>query len=228
MVVAYGKLLPRAFLSLLPNRCLNVHFSLLPRYRGAAPIQWALLNDEEETGVTTMIISEKLDAGPVLLQKKIAIGEEDNAEILGARLANAGAQLLEETMEGWRQEELTPRPQNEREVTLAPSLKKDDGKIDWTRKAKVIWCQVRALNPWPGAWTVLDGKRVKIHRADIVPRTEKRVPGEIYGLEPDGIEVVCGQNTLLITELQIEGKKKMSASEFLHGYPLSEGKRFGE
>lgn len=232
IVVAYGRILPRSFLQLFPNRCWNVHFSLLPKYRGAAPVQWALLNDEPETGVTTMLIQERLDAGPILMQKKIVISEEDTASTLGTRLANAGGHLLRETLEALENDELAPQPQNEREATLAPSFQKEDGRLDWSRKAKMLWCQVRAMNPWPGAWTLLDGKRLKIHHAEALSRKTTEPPGTVIstgakGNLPKGIEIACGHDVLLVDELQLEGKKKMDASDFLQGYPLAEGKQLG-
>lgn len=232
IVVAYGRILPRSFLQLFPNRCWNVHFSLLPKYRGAAPVQWALLNDEPETGVTTMLIQERLDAGPILMQKKIVMSEEDTASTLGTRLANAGGHLLRETLEALANDELSPQPQNEREVTLAPSFKKEDGRLDWNRKAKALWCQVRAMNPWPGAWTLVDGKRLKIHHAECLSRKTTEPPGTVIsagakGNLPKGIEIACGHDVLLVDELQLEGKKKMNASDFLQGYPLAEGKQLG-
>lgn len=228
IVVAYGKILPKSFLDLTPNRCLNLHFSLLPKYRGAAPIQWALLNDEAETGVTTMVINERLDAGPVLLQKKVVLSEEDTTETLGARLANIGSPLLLETLEALKNGELTPKPQNEREATLAPSLKKEFGHIDWSRKARAIGCQVRAASPWPGAWTLLDGKQLKIHRAEVLGHHHPESPGSVVATGLQGIEVACGQDRLLLTEVQLEGRKKMDAIDFLNGYPLAGGKKLGE
>lgn len=227
VVVAYGKILPREILEVPPKKCLNVHFSLLPKYRGAAPVQWALINEEEETGVTTFYLTERLDAGPILLQKKVPIEPEDNAGLLGHRLAVAGAALLLATLEGIEAGTVDPIPQNDRLATQAPPLKKEDGTIDWERKASVIWGQVRGMNPWPGATTHLDKKVLKIYSASPQSRKKPGSPGEIVGLSPEAIEVACGQGTLLVRELQLEGRRRMAASEFLKGCPLEAGQRFG-
>jgi methionyl-tRNA formyltransferase len=226
VVVAYGKILPKEILELPPKGCVNVHFSLLPKYRGAAPMQWAMIHEETETGVTTMKISQKLDAGDIYLQKKTAILPEDDAEILGHRLAIVGAQLLAETIEGIESDSLDPIPQNDAQATLAPPLKKEDGKIDWSEKAKTIASKIRAVVPWPGAFTFLNGKLLKIYHASPLPR-KQAAPGEILATNAEGIEIACAQDALLITELQLEGKRRMSASDFLKGHPLEVGQKLG-
>ena len=225
VVAAYGRLLPREVLELTPGRCLNVHFSLLPKYRGAAPVQWALINGETESGVTIMQIVERLDAGPILSQKKVLIEPEDNAEILGHRLATVGADLLRETIDRLKDGTIEPIPQNDRLATLAPPLKKEDGRIDWTKKARTIFCQIRGMTPWPGAFTQLDKKLLKIYSTEVIARRREAVPGEILSVSPEGIEIACGQEALLIKEVQLEGKKKMPVSEFLKGHPLERGQR---
>jgi methionyl-tRNA formyltransferase len=227
VIVAYGKILPKEILDLPPKKCLNVHFSLLPKYRGAAPVQWALINDESETGVTTFYLVEKVDAGPILLQKKVLIEPEDNAEILGHRLAVAGAQLLKETIERLKANELDPVPQNERSATYAPPLKKEDGRIDWKRKAKAIGCQIRGMTPWPGAYTQLNGKMFKIHSAELISGKKSGTPGEVIQAGPLGMEVACGQGAILLKEIQLEGKRKMEVSEFLRGHPIEVGQKLG-
>ncbi len=229
VIVAYGRILPKEILSLPPMKCLNVHFSLLPQYRGAAPIQWALMNDEATTGVTTFYLVEKLDAGPILMQKKVVVEPEDNVEILGNRLAVVGSQLLRETIALLKGGGINAVPQNERQVTLAPPLKKEDGLIDWSRKAKVIRSQVRGTTPWPGAYTLLKGKIFKIASAAVIPlKKESAVPGEIIQTGEEGIEVACGRDGLLLKEVQLEGGKKMDAAVFLKGHPLAIGERLGK
>ncbi|MBI2082124.1 MAG: methionyl-tRNA formyltransferase [Deltaproteobacteria bacterium] len=220
VVVAYGKILPKEILE-IPKHCVNLHFSLLPKYRGAAPVQWALINGEEETGVTTMFMVEKLDAGPILMQKKVSIESDETAETLGQRLANSGAQLLVETIGLLEKGDLRPTPQNESEATLAPSLKKEDGQLDFSKKATTLLNQIRGVTPWPGAFTHLQGKLLKIHRASVSDKSGK--PGEVLAISPEGIEIGCGKGSLVIHELQLEGKKRMLAAEFLKGHPLKLG-----
>ncbi len=227
VVVAYGKILPRELLDLPPRKCLNVHFSLLPKYRGAAPVQWALINDEEETGVTTFLIGEKVDAGPIFLQKKVLINSEDTTEILGQRLALVGAEILAETVQGIKENRLDPIPQNDRLATMAPLLKKEDGKIDWGRKATTIANQVRGMNPWPGTFTHRQGLLLKVFHAEAAPGRRGAQPGEVLVTEDEGIEVACGHGALRIRELQIEGGRRMSATDFLKGHAIKPGERLG-
>lgn len=226
-IAAYGKILPKEVLNLPPHGCINVHFSLLPKYRGAAPLQWALINGDEETGVTIFRLNEGVDSGPILLQRKVMIHDEDNAEILGRRLAIIGAELLIEALDGLADGSLEAVPQNDRQATKAPLLKKEDGLIDWSRKAKVVWGQIRGMTPWPGAFTSLKGKRLKIHSAEPVDHAKKGVSGEIVEISDDGLQVACGQGSLLIKDLQIEGGKRLAISEFLKGHPLSAGDKLG-
>ncbi len=227
VIVAYGRILPKEILELPPLKSINLHFSFLPKYRGAAPMQWALMNGEEETGVTTFFLVEKVDAGPILLQKKMVIEPEDNVEILGHRLANAGAQILLETIDQLKSGDLQALPQNDAEATLAPPLKKEDGLIDWNRKAKSIHNQIRGTNPWPGAFTLYKGKILKIHKTIEIREKKPKSPGEILASSLEGLEVSCREGTLLIKEVQMEGKKKMDVSEFLKGHPVSPGERLG-
>jgi methionyl-tRNA formyltransferase len=227
-IVAYGKILPKEVLDLPPHGCVNVHFSLLPRYRGAAPLQWALINNDEETGVTTFRLKDgSVDSGPLLLQKKVMVHDEDNAEILGKRLAVIGAELLVETLEGLADGSLEAVPQNDRLATNAPMLKKEDGHIDWTRKAKAVWGQIRGMTPWPGAFTSLKGKRLKVLAADLVEHPKKGGPGELVEIAEDGLQVACGQGSLLIKDLQLEGGKRLAADVFLKGHPLTPRERLG-
>lgn len=224
-IVAYGKILPREILKLPPKRCLNVHFSLLPQYRGAAPVQWALIHDEPETGVTTFFLVEKVDAGPILLKKKIPIQPEDNAETLGHRLAIAGAALLVETLDRFYAGDLLEIPQEDHLATFAPLLKKQDGRIDWTQKASAIRNQIRGMTPWPGAFTTLDGKIFKILSAENIAAKKTASPGEVIN---ERMEIACSDGLLLPKEVQLEGKKRMSVFEFLKGYPVKIGTHLGE
>lgn len=227
VVVAYGRILPLEILNLPPLKCINVHFSLLPKYRGAAPLQWALINGEEETGVTTFSIVEEMDAGPILMQKKVVIEPEDNAGILGNRLAVTGAQLLLETLEGLKSHSLDPVPQNERLATAAPPLKKENGRIDWSRKARTIFNQIRGMNPWPGAYTTLNGKLLKIYRAEATAGKKGLQPGEAVPADAERLEITCGQGALLLKEVQWEGGRKMGTADFLKGHPVPAGSRLG-
>ncbi len=226
-VVAYGKILPPDVLSLPRLGCVNVHFSLLPQYRGAAPLQWALINGDEETGVTTFRLNEGLDTGPILLQKKVGIHDEDDAAILGHRLSNIGAELLVETLDALKEGTLEPIPQNDLLATKAPLLKKEDGHIDWSRKAKALWGQVRGMTPWPGAFTSWRGCRLKVHRAGCDAIARPGAAGEVVEINDEGIHVSCGQGVLLVKELQIEGGKRLAAKDFLKGHPVAVGERFG-
>ncbi len=230
VIVAYGKILPDEIVRLPPLGCVNVHFSLLPKYRGAAPLQWALINGDEETGVTTFRLNAGVDTGPTLLQKKVMIHEEDNAEILGHRLSLIGAELLVATLDGLSSGNLEALPQNDRMATRAPMLKKEDGLIDWGQKAKIIWGRIRGMNPWPSAFTTWQGKRLKIFAAE--PLAEKNhkksgAPGEVIEINDDGVQISCGQGVLLIKEVQMEGGKRLSATSFLKGHSLGEGEKLG-
>ncbi len=227
VVVAYGKILPREILDLPPLKCVNVHFSLLPKYRGAAPVQWALIQDEEETGVTTFYLVPKLDAGPILLQRKVAIQEEDNTGLLGHRLSVVGADLLLETLRRIDTNDIVAHPQTESEATPAPPLKKDDGRIDWSQKPRYVVGQIRGMNPWPGAYTTLRGKRLVVHHARKLEGRRSGHGGEILMRGPEGVEVACGSGAILLTEVQLEGGRKMAITEFSRGHSLAPGERLG-
>lgn len=230
-VVAYGRILPQAMLDLPPLGCVNVHYSLLPKYRGAAPMQWAILEGEAVTGVTTMQLVAEMDAGPVLLAEEVALEPDETVPSLEARLVPVGARLLTETLAGVRRGALTPHPQDPGAVTFAPMLRKEDGAVDWTRPAREIERRVRAFTPWPSAFTYWQGKRIKVHgarlaadRTGATPETE--APGTVTGAGPDGVRVAAGAGALLLTELQLEGRKRMPAEAFLRGAGLREGMRF--
>ena len=227
VVVAYGKILPEEFLSAPRRGCINVHFSLLPLYRGAAPANWAIVNGETETGVTTMFVEPALDTGPILLQRKTPIGEIETAPELLERLADIGASLLSETLA--RLHELTPRPQHDRDATFAPILKKEDGLIDWSRRAEIIERSVRGFQPWPMAYTTLKSTGLKIWSAQVVDSPEPDAPaGEVLVARGD-LVVSCGEQTALcLIEVRPESRKRISARELISGTHLKVGDRFGK
>ncbi len=227
IVVGYGRIIPQWMIDLPLLGNLNVHASLLPKYRGAAPIQWAIASGESVTGVTTMRIDAGLDTGDVLLQKEIPILADDTAETLAPRLADLGAALMIETLYGLQAGTLTGRSQDHSKATLAPVLKKEDGLIDFQRTAVEIWNRLRGFQPWPGAYTRFRGKQLQIHAAKPLPSLSTSTPGEVMS-EKDCLIVGCGNKSALeVTELQLEGKKRMSARDFLHGYRLIPGERLG-
>ncbi len=226
VVVAYGKILPSEFLNAYMHGCINVHFSLLPKYRGAAPVNWALVNGEGETGVTTMRIVEELDAGPILLQSGAKIGEHETAPELLIRLAELGAEVLSETLRNL--DAIEPRPQRDEDATFAPILKREDGLIDWSMDAFAIERRVRGFQPWPNAYTAIDSKRLIIWRATSEPTDFSVPPGQIVEARTDRLAVSCGHSTLLrIGELQPEGGRRMSARDFINGKYVKDGAVLG-
>lgn len=226
-VVAYGRILPQAVLDAVPFGCVNVHYSLLPKYRGAAPMQWALLRGEAVTGVTTMRLVAEMDAGPVLLAEEVAVDPGETAASLEAKLVPVGARLLVQTVAGLGRGTLAPRPQDPAAATFAPMLRKEHGVIDWSRPAGEIERQVRAFNPWPSAFSYWQGKRVKVHGARLGAAGEgTAAPGTVVGAGADGVLVGAGAGVLALTELQLEGRKRMAADAFLRGVGLREGMRF--
>ncbi len=226
VVAAYGKILPKTILDLPPHGCINVHASLLPKCRGAAPIQWTILRGEATTGVTIMQMNERMDAGDILLQRETPIGPDETYGELQARLAELGAQALLEAIAQLRAGTPTAQPQREEEVTLAPMIKKEDGRIDWTQPAVVIARRVRAFNPWPSAFTSLDGKLLKIHRAHVA--TARAAAAGTVVATNDGIAVATSEGTLVLDELQIEGRKRMPAAEFTRGGGIRVGIVLGD
>jgi methionyl-tRNA formyltransferase len=233
VVVAYGRILPPSFLRAPRLGCVNVHFSLLPKYRGAAPVNWALARGERETGVTTMLMDEGLDTGPVLLQRAAAIYDGDTAPQLLERLARAGAELLSETLARFK--ELETRAQDDSGATLAPILKREDGLIDWTLDARDTERRVRGFQPWPNAYTAYNGRRLVIWRAEL-PNAEDEEdatrnqfePGVITEARADSLTVACGGSTSLrLTELQLEGKQRVSARDFINGSRVQAGEKLG-
>ncbi len=218
VVAAYGRILGKDLLSLAPHGAINVHGSLLPRYRGAAPIQWAVANGEPETGVTIMQMDEGLDSGDMLLQRAMPIGPADTAEALSPRLAALGGEALVEALALLTAGKLAPVRQDASEVTLAPILTKEDGKVDWTRAAAVVAARLRGFTPWPGAFTTLDGKTVKLLEVEVLDAAARGDAGTGEKVAGRGLAVSCGGGTtLLVTRLQPEGKAPQEALAFLNG-----------
>ncbi len=228
VVIAYGQILPPTILALPPHGCLNVHTSLLPKYRGAAPIQWAIANGDAETGVTIMKMDAGLDTGPILSARRTPILPGDDSQILHDRLAKLGAELLAETVPAYVAGEISPQPQPAEGSTYAAKIKKEDGRIDWSRPAVQIWNRLRAFTPWPGAFTFLKAEPkphlLKIWRAGVVEKNGRA--GAVLSADKTGIVVGCGQNALRILELQREGGRRLTAEQFLAGHPLKGGETF--
>lgn len=227
VVVAYGRILPDEFLRAPRRGCINVHFSLLPLYRGAAPTNWAIVKGETETGVTTMFIEPTLDTGPILQQRKTAIGETETAPELMQRLSEIGAGLLSETLACL--DELTPRPQRDQNATFAPVLTKEDGLIDWSLNAAAIERRVRGFQPWPNAYTSFNSKGLTIWRAQTVslPNPDTS-PGEVIVARGDDLLVSCGEQTALrLLEVQPEARKRIPVRDFINGLRVKVGDRFG-
>jgi methionyl-tRNA formyltransferase len=222
VVAAYGQLLPPSILGLPKFGCVNVHASLLPRYRGAAPIQWAILNGEEETGVTIMKMSEGLDTGDILAQRATPIGAEERADQLHERLAMLGAELLVSTLPAYAAGAIRPVPQDNAAATHARKISKEDGRIDWSETASALRNRIRAFTPWPGAYADLTirGKPrlVKFWRADV--EASQGHPGQVLQADRSGLVIACGSDALRIQELQVEGGRKMTAAQFVAGHSL--------
>jgi methionyl-tRNA formyltransferase len=228
VIVAYGRIIPPWMIELPRLGCINLHASLLPKYRGAAPIQWAIMQGERTTGVTTMKIDAGLDTGDVLLMREEAIRDDDTTESLAARLAVMGADLMIETLSGLERGEIVPRPQDHSQATHAPILKKEEGRIDWSMPAEALARRVRGLRPWPGAFTTFRGKNFHIWAA----RPSAGIgltPGEpgTLNLEGSKLFVSCGNGTRLeLLEVQVEGKKRLPARDFRNGVRLAPGEKF--
>jgi methionyl-tRNA formyltransferase len=226
IVVGYGRIIPKWMLELPEHGNINLHASLLPKYRGAAPIQWAIANGDQVTGVTTMRIDEGLDTGDILLQKELAIVDEDTAETLSPRLAAIGAELMIDTLRGLAESTISPVPQKDDEATLAPLLKKEDGRIDFNRSAHEIYNRLRGFQPWPGAFTTFRGKWLNITAAK---PSDKTVAQAQLLIKDDRLFVGCGNGAALeLLEVQPEGKKRISARDFVHGYRPEIGVKLGE
>lgn len=226
-VAAFGRILHAPILTLPPMGCVNVHGSLLPKYRGAAPIQWALINGETETGITTMLMDEGMDTGPMLLQAKIPILPDDTAGTLAPRLARLGGQLLVQTIAGLRAGTITPIPQDHAQATMAPLLKKEDGAIDWTMSASALVNRIRGLSPWPGAYTFHGSERWTIWKAAAAPDPASSGPGTVLAVTKQSIKVATGEGTLELLEIQTANSKRMSVGHYLAGHRVSAGERLG-
>lgn len=227
VVVAYGRILPLAVLQAPRAGCVNVHASLLPRWRGAAPIQWSIVHGDEETGVTLMQMDEGMDTGAILATASSRIEVDDDASTLGERLSQMGAALLREQLPRYVAGELTPKPQDDAAATKAPLLDKAHGRIEWNKPARMVHNQIRGMYPWPGAYTVLGERRIKVHRA--IPTTldpEGASPGQVVALDPEGILVACAEGTLEIQELQESGRKRVDARSFASGRGVAVGDCF--
>ena len=228
VVVAYGQILPLSVIEIPKHGTVNVHGSLLPRYRGAAPVQWAIVNGETETGVTTMLIDAGLDTGPTLLARATPIAEDETAERLEQRLAVLGADLLVDTLKGIQDGTVAPTPQDHSSATHAPIIRKEDGVIDWTRPAAAIERRVRGFHAWPGATTTLAGRGLKILRAREKPGSAGDAPGTLAQVDREGLVVACGEaSRLLLLEVQPESRHAMSAAAFAAGARLAPGLRLG-
>ena len=226
IVVGYGRIIPPWMLELPRYGNINVHASLLPKYRGAAPIQWAIANGERVTGVTTMHLNEGLDTGDILLQKELSIADDDTSVTLAPKLAELGANLLVETLERLERQKITPVPQDHSQATLAPILTKEDGLIDFNRSASEIYNRLRGFQPWPGAYTKFRGKNLKF--AEVRPVAGRTGNLGELRVQGDQLLVSCGGDTVLqLLQLQPEGKKPMQAREFINGYRPTPGERLG-
>jgi methionyl-tRNA formyltransferase len=228
VVVAYGRILPEEFLRAPRRGCINVHFSLLPLYRGAAPVNWAIVNGEQETGVTTMFVEPELDSGPILLQRRTRIGHKETAPELMERLSETGAELLGETLA--QLTVITPRPQHDRDATFAPLLRKEDGLINWENDAFALERCVRGFQPWPNAHTSFNSRGLIVWKAEpVVLETNDGPPGDVIAAHGDELVVKCGEQTALrLIEVQPEAKRRMTARDFLNGLHLKVGDRLGK
>jgi len=223
VVAAFGRILPKIILDLPPRNCVNVHASLLPKYRGAGPIQWAIINGERETGITTMLMDEGMDTGAILLQERMPIAPDDTAGTLSAKLAEVGGKLLIETIARLEKGALVPQPQEHAQATMAPLLKKEDGLLDWTLTAEQLANRVRGLSPWPGAYTFAKGDRWTIWRTSASGQSASAAPGTIHGTTKDAMLVATGKGLLAVTELQPANSRRMTAAQYLAGHPLAPG-----
>jgi methionyl-tRNA formyltransferase len=225
VVVAFGQILPKALLDIPPRGCINVHASLLPRYRGAAPLNWCIINGETETGVTTMLMDVGLDTGDMLVKRSLVIDPEEDARSLHDRLSLLGATTMAETLDLLVQDALVPEKQDDSQSCYAPMLKKELGCLDWNKDPQTLKNLVRGVTPWPGAYTWLDGKLLKVFRIRVGSSAGQ--PGTVLRADREGLEVACQGGSLIIDELQLEGKKRLAAAEFLAGYQVPAGTSLG-
>lgn len=225
-VTAYGRILHSPILTLPPMGCVNVHGSLLPKYRGAAPVQWAVINGETETGITTMLMDEGMDTGAMLLQESLPICPDDTAGSLAPRLAELGGRLLVETIARLKAGTITPLPQNHALATLAPPLKKEDGAIEWATSATSIANRVRGLSPWPGAYGYFGGERWMVWSATASTAKTDTVPGTIIDVTKQSLQVATGEGVLTVREIQPANSKRLTVAQYLAGHRVAVGQRF--
>ncbi|QUH20891.1 methionyl-tRNA formyltransferase [Alkaliphilus sp. B6464] len=228
IVVAYGQILPKKVLEIPKYGCINVHASILPKYRGAGPINWAIINGEKKTGITTMYMDVGLDTGDMLLKEEIEIGENETAGELHDRLMKLGAKVLDKTIELLETDEIRGIPQNHDNSSYAPMLTKDLGKIDWSKSAKEIKDLIRGTIPWPTAYTTYNGQVMKIWKSRIIESNKEHAPGKILEITKEYILVATGKNILAIEEIQFSGKKRMSVKDYLIGNNIEANKNLGE
>lgn len=228
VVAAFGRILPKVILDLPPKGCINVHASLLPRYRGAGPIQWAIIRGEQESGITTMLMDEGMDTGAILLQERLPIAADDTAGSLSKKLAEVGGRLLINTLAQLEKGTLVPQPQDDARATMAPLLKKEDGLLDWSLPATELAGRVRGLSPWPGAHTYLGDERWVIWNASVHDSSAAgSAPGSVLNATNDGLLVATGSGVLRITEVQPANSRRMSVAQYLAGHVLPPGSRLG-
>lgn len=227
IVVAFGQILPTEIINLPPLGCINVHASLLPKYRGAAPIQWAIINGELETGVTTMYMDEGCDTGDMLLKKSITIADSETSQTLHDRLSILGAEVLIQTLKDLEQGNIRREKQQDEQSTYSPIIKKELGLIDWYKSATELERLIRGLNPWPSAYTYLDDKILKVWKAKTIKLTSSEEVGTIIKITKDTFTVITGEHALEIEEVQLQGKRRMTSEDFLRGYSLKIGTKLG-
>ena len=227
VVVAFGQILPQRILDIPKYGCMNVHASLLPKYRGAAPIQWSVINGDAETGVTTMRMDAGMDTGDILLQERIAIAPDETGGSLFDKLAVAGGALCVKTLAQIADGTIESIPQDHEAATYTRMISKQDGEIDFTLPAERIECLIRGMNPWPSAFTRIGNKMLKIWEADVIAQNDAHQPGEIFDVTKDAFCVAAGDGALKILSLQLEGKKRMNTADFLRGYTLANGDCLG-
>jgi len=227
LVAAYGKILSQRFISIRQDAIFNIHASLLPKYRGPAPINWAIINGDEKTGITFQRVVYKLDSGNIVLVREIPILREDNAETLHDKLVNLAADMLPEFFERFKNNTFEEIPQNEEEATYAPMLKKEDGRLDFHMPAISLFNRIRGLNPWPSTYTYYKGTLIKVLQADVYERHNLSEPGTIIEASERGIYVATGDGVLIIKRLQKEGRNPLNAKEFISGTPLKPGEKLG-
>lgn len=228
VVVAFGQFLPKEIINMPKYGCINVHASILPKYRGASPIQWAVIDGCQYSGVTTMLMDEGIDTGDILMVEEVALSAKETGGSLFDRLSAVGAKLLVKTLDGVKAGTITPVKQNDSEATYVKMLSKSFGNIDFTKSAAEIERLIRGLNPWPSAFTYLNGKMLKIWDADVCTLEGEEQPGSVIKVENDTFAIKCGKDALVVKEVQLEGKKRMKTADFLRGYKLENGQVFSK